>query len=266
MHIQPFEPKDVPHLAELQPAGWNDIRPAFEFYCQTDFCFPVKVTTDHRLVGVGAALVHHDTAWLAQIIVHPAYRNQGLGKRITQTLVNSRPVKNCQTIHLIATDLGAPVYEKLGFVTDAEYVFFKDIRPDPAWTISPNIKPFTDQLVEEVAALDWQISRENRMFYLRMHQAKGWVYVADQRVQGVYLPTFGDGLITASTPSAGLELMKMRLKSKDSACFPAGNTRARDFLYALHGKECRTAKRMRLGQKSDWNPAGMYNRIGGNLG
>ena len=266
MHIQSFEPQDVLYLAELQPAGWNDIRPAFDFYCQTDFCFPIKVTTNHQVVGVGAAIVHHDTAWLAQIIVHPAYRNRGLGTLITQTLVDSPSVKNCETIHLIATDLGAPVYEKLGFVTDAEYLFFKNIQSDPAWTISPNIKPFTDRFVEEVAALDRQISKENRMFHLKMHQTESWVYVADHRVQGVYLPTFGEGLIVANTPVAGLELTKMRLKSKDYACFPAGNRRAKNFLYQLHGKEFRTAKRMRLGQKRDWSPTGIYNRISGGLG
>jgi GNAT superfamily N-acetyltransferase len=266
MNVQSFEQKDIPDLVELQPAGWSDIRLAFDFYWRTDFCFPIKVTVDHKLVGCGAAIIHHDNAWLAQIIVHPAYRNRGIGKLITETLIDCQPVKSCETIHLIATDLGAPVYEKVGFVTDAEYLFFKDVQPHPAWTISSNIKPFIDRFVEEVAALDRQISTEDRIAHLKMHQAEGFVYLEDNRVQGFYLPTFGDGLILANTATAGIELMKMRFKSKDYACFPAGNVVARNFLDQLGQQAFRTAKRMRLGRKRDWNPTGIYNRIGGNLG
>ncbi len=41
--------------------------------------------------------------------------------------------------------------------------------------------------------------------------------------------TFGEGIILANTNLAGIELMKLRLKSKDNAAFPIDNLSATEF-------------------------------------
>ena len=63
--------------------------------------------------------------WLAHINVQPGNRNHGLGKLITQFLVDEAQAKNCDTIYLIATDLCEPVYKKVGFETETDYLFLK---------------------------------------------------------------------------------------------------------------------------------------------
>ena len=266
MGIQTLKHNDIHALTGLTPEGWQNIVPIFDFYTKSNFCFPIKAVYDNKIVGIGTTIIHNDTAWLAHIIVHPDKRNQGIGQLITQTLIDSVKTKSCDTIHLIATDLGAPLYQKLGFVTETEYLFFKDIKPDQSWTTSKNIIPFAENFRKQVQSLDHQVSLENRMLHVEQHLKNGFIYLQDNKVEGYYLPTFGEGLIVANTATSGLELIKLRLKSKENASFPVDNLSAAAFFHQHNFKEFKTAKRMRLGQKKNWQPTKIYNRIGGHLG
>jgi GNAT superfamily N-acetyltransferase len=266
MDIQTLGHKDVELLGDLQPLGWEDILPFYNFYTNAAFCFPIKVIIDQKIVGIGTTIIHHDIAWLGHIIVHPDFRNKGIGSGITQQLVDSLQTRHCNTIYLIATDLGAPVYEKLGFETDTEYLFFKDIKVEQSLKISEHIIPYLDEFKEKIANIDRRVSGENRMFRIEQHLETGYVYHKDNVIEGYYLPTFGEGLIIADTSSAGIELMRLRLSKNGTACFPANNLSALDYLYQLNYKEYKIAKRMRLGMKRSWHPENIYNRIGGNIG
>lgn len=266
MNIQALEHSDINLIKELQPEGWPDITPIISFYVNSSFCFPIKISVDEKIVGIGTGIIHHDVAWLAHIIVHPDNRNQGIGKLITQHLVNSSKAKGCDTIYLIATELGEPVYKALGFETETEYLFFKDIRAPESWKRSENIVSFTEDFKTQIAKLDQQVSEENRFFHLEQYLADGYLYVQDDEVEGFYLPRFGEGLIIANSSAAGLELMKLRLKTKNNAVFPIDNVIAAAFMRENHFKELKIAKRMRSGTKRKWQAANIYNRIGGNLG
>lgn len=266
MKIQPLEDRDINFISELQPEGWQDITPTIKFYISSHFCYPIKVIFNKNIVGMGAAIIHNGTAWLAHIIVHPTYRNQGIGKLITETLVESIQSKRCSTIYLIATDLGEPIYKKVGFETETEYLFFKDIKTSGTFWTSENIIPFSDDLKSQIFNLDQEISGEDRMVQLEQHLPGGLVYLQNSSVKGFYLPTFGEGLIIAITTSAGQELMKLRLITKDNAVFPTDNVIATEYMYQNNLKEFKTAKRMRLGEKRNWKPSNIYNRVGGNLG
>ena len=266
MKIESLTQADINFLIDLQPPGWGNLLPVFDFYTQSDFCFPMKITVNDKIAGIGTAIIHQDTSWLAHIIVREENRNNGIGKLITQTLVEFSQSKKCSTINLIATELGAPVYEKVGFVNETEYIFFKDIKPSQAWTIAEEVKPITETYLERIVQLDRQVSLEDRSFYIFKYKGDGFVYEHDNVVSGFYLPGFGEGLIVANNKTAGLELMKLRLQTKDSAAFPIENTDASAFLHSLGYKEFKKAKRMRLGDRKEWLRTGIYNRIGGNLG
>ena len=164
--LQPLEHSDINLITGLQPEGWQDITSIIDFYTKSSFCFPIKVIIDKKIVGIGTAIIHNDVAWLGHIIVHPDNRNQGIGKMITQALVDNVWRKNCDTIYLIATDLGEPVYKKIGFETETEYLFFKDIKPDGSWIPSENIVACTDDFKKQIARLDKEISGEDRLLHL----------------------------------------------------------------------------------------------------
>ncbi|MDO1450823.1 GNAT family N-acetyltransferase [Rhodocytophaga aerolata] len=266
MYIEPFTPTDLTSLAGLQPEGWPDIVPAYSFYVNSPFCFPIKAVLNTKIVGIGTTIMHKYTAWLAHIIVDSKHRNKGIGGRITQSLVESLQAKDCETINLIATDLGAPVYEKIGFETQTHYLFFNHLKSDPSWQICPHIFPLTAHYKEQIAILDQQVTGEERMMLLEPYLTSGYIYQDKQGVEGFYLPTLGEGLIIAKTNIAGIELLKLRLATKDHAAFPVDNVEATQFLYQHNFKEVRSAKRMSLGKKRPGLYNSLYNRIGGNLG
>lgn len=257
---------DISLITELQPPDWYDIMPTIRYYTETDFCFPIKVTLNEKIAGIGTAIIHNDVAWLAHIVVHPENRNQGIGKLITEELVSNSKQKNCSTIYLIATSLGEPVYKKAGFETETEYLFFKDLKTDHNYKPIENIIAYTDDFKSQVADFDKQVSGEDRMTHLEQYLSGGFIYLEDNKVKGFYLPSFGEGLISALNNEAGIALMKLRLTTKDSVSFPVDNITAAEFMHENNFKEFKTAKRMRLGKKRNWQPENIYNRIGGNLG
>jgi GNAT superfamily N-acetyltransferase len=263
--IEPLVPHDLKSIPRLQPSGWLDITPWISFYTQSSFCYPVKLKINDDIAGIGCGIKHHDVAWIAHIIVHPDHRNKGIGTIITKSIVDDMIDKGCKTLNLVATNLGEPVYKKLGFETESEFCFFKDIKPN---SDSPdqNIFRYDTKFEGEVSLLDQIASSESRAFQWQPHLKNGFYYLEENKLTGFYFPTFGDGCILASTRQAGQSLMKFRLREKDNACFPRENEVAHKFMYDLGYKENRIAKRMRLGPAIAWKPDMMYNRIAGNLG
>ncbi len=266
MEVQPLIHNDIPLIPDLIPPGWDTAMPAIQFYITSDFCFPIKVSIDHKIAGTGTAIIHHDVAWLAHIIVHPDFRNQGIGRWITQYLVEFVHGMGLETIYLLATELGEPVYSKLGFEPETEYLFFKGEKPIDSAILDECIVTYTSAYEEQIAEMDHEVSGEDRMFHLQPHLSSASVYVVDNIVEGYYLPTMGDGLIIATTSISGQALMSLRLTTKDFSVFPMDNIPATTFIQQLPFSEVRRQKRMRLGTKRNWQPAHIYNRIGGNLG
>ena len=256
---------EIASLSSLQPEGWNDIVPHFYFYSKSVFCYPVKVTMNNEIVGIGTTIVHNDVAWLAHIIVHPYYRRRGIGKQITQTLVGIAKAKNCSTIYLVATDYGEPVYKKVGFIIETEYLVYKNVAKKD-WIISGNIQPYKEKYMEQLVALDRYTSGENRMAHLEEHLIKGMVYYTGDITEGYFLPTLGEGLIIANTEIAGIELLKLHLKHNDRVGIPKENNVAQKFLEKTGFEEVKVIKRMRLGNERKIQLANIYNRSGGKIG
>ena len=257
---------DIASTNELQPFGWSDIAKNFEHYVSADFCFPLKVVIDGKIVGIGATIIHGDVAWLAHIIVHANHRNKGIGKYITQALIASREAKKCTTFYLCATDLGTPVYQRLGFVTEAEYLFFANVTIDTGRDVPKNIVSFREDLRMQLVALDRKASGEDRMRTLENHLPNGYVYLNKSVVTGFYLPTYGDGLIVAKSSVGGLELMKFRLRTNRTAAFPADNLIALAFMLQNEHSVIKKEKRMRLGVNRALNLSYIYNRSAGKTG
>jgi GNAT superfamily N-acetyltransferase len=266
IELQELQHQDLEELIHLQPEGWPDIRPFIQFYLNDPFCFPIKIVKNNEIAGIGCAIVHNKVGWLAHIIVRNLFRNQGIGRLITESLVNMLLSKGCETLHLIATDLGAPVYQKVGFETVTNYLFFKNINFENRIVISERVVPFDEKFKEQVAQLDIETAGEERFFHLEPHLPGSFVYLKDGKVEGFFLPALGEGLITASTANAGIELMKFRLKKMDHVAIPSENVAGIEFLHQNNFREFKTAKRMRFGLKRNWKPQNIYNRIGGNLG
>jgi predicted GNAT family acetyltransferase len=58
----------------------------------------------------------------------PEYRGQGMGTAITWGVVNAGGDKDARAAHLWATELGFPVYQKMGFwhiQNNANWIYYR---------------------------------------------------------------------------------------------------------------------------------------------
>jgi len=259
--------RDLDKIKKLTPDGWSDISVEFKRYINYDFCEPIKVTENNRIIGLGCSMIFKKSSWLAHIIVDRALRRRGIGTLMVNYLISALKAKNIETILLIATELGEPIYKKVGFRVISDYLFFNRTS---SWTdkeISKKIRPYDQESYSQVIELDESISGECREPLIKNYLNDGFVYVDNRNLHGFYLPNLGEGAIYADLPEAGLELMKLKYSTVNKAVIPAQNEKGIEFLQQ-NGfiKTDRMARRMILGKDIDWKPECFYSRIGGNYG
>lgn len=217
-----------------------------------------------QIAGIGCAIVYGETAWLAHIIVHPEFRNRGIGTSVTQALVNSLKNTHCKTIWLIATKLGEPVYTKVGFEKETEYVYLKEGKT--SGDISSYIIPYNSQYLQPLLDMDRSVSGEDRFKLLSPHLSVSHLFIQNGKLLGYYIPALGEGMIIADTTEAGIELLRLKHMSSPKAALPIDNEAGVTFLSGNGFKEVARGTRMVLGKRINWKPASLYSRIGGNLG
>jgi GNAT superfamily N-acetyltransferase len=269
LKIRELLQSEISQLQNFPPEDWNlDLPRLFSFHFGHPYFYPIVAEVRNKIIGCGIAILHGNVSWLGTIIVLPEYRRQGIGKEITSHLIEYSKAKECKTQLLIASELGEPVYRKLGFTTSAAYVFYKRESIVPIQRIS-NVREVKQEDAKYIKELDREITGEERFTFLERFLSAGWVYVPERSacISGVYLPDFGSGLIIAKDSEAGLALMKLRFnRGKTTAVVPSLNTIARTYLLSEGFQEYRTAPRMVLGNDVQWRPTLFYNRATGYCG
>lgn len=257
---------DLPLLKELQPPDWNNIVPPFEYHISHSFCRTRKIMDGNRIAAVGTTVLHKNVAWLALIIVHPDYRGQGLGKKITMDLMDIATKHECESILLLATPMGFPVYEKLGFISESEYTFFRATKPYAPTKTDSHVISFDPVYTSQVLQLDKWASGEDRSFRILEYINDSLLYVVNNTVEGFYLPGLGEGLIVAMNDAAGLSLLNERLKTRTEGVVPDENTTVLNFYENHDFIPFRKAVRMRLGQPIYPELHLIYSRVSGQIG
>ena len=266
MEFERITPEDLPAIKKLQPEDWGDIIPDMEFYLHYPFCNPVKATLDGRIVGIGTSIIFEGTAWLAHIIVGPSFRNKGIGGGMVHHLLETVREKSIETCLLIATDFGKPVYLKAGFNIVCDYLFFERKEPWIKCPVSENVVLFHEDYRINIYEMDKKMTGENRIPLLSDFLKNAILYVENDALMGYYIPDLKEGLIVAQTDKAGLELMTLKYSTVDRAVLPSLNTAGCQFLIQHGFIQTKTGTRMVYGKNTDWKPAMLYSRIGGNLG
>lgn len=265
MVISDITTEDIDELKELQPDGWPDITPKMNFYIQSPFCKPIKILSGRRIAGIGAAIFHADSAWLGHIIVHKDFRNRGIGTLVTKSLLQIIEKSRHRTISLIATDMGEPVYRKLGFQKTNEYHFYRKDNPATSYSVSDSIQDgfrYSDQIL----SLDQLAAGEDRHLLLKGYLQGSKVFVNKGKIKGFYLPDLDDGLIAAEEENAGLELLKLHLNTKSACVLPDGNHAAIEHLKSDGFEYVKQGARMSMGRPLLFQPKMLFNRIAGNVG
>ena len=267
MNFSPITLHDLNDLKALQPADWPDIVTDIEKYLNWSFCHPFKLTINNSIVGTGSSIVFEKTGWLAHIIVHPDFRNKGLGTIIVNELLKHQKDHQVKSSLLIATKLGYPVYQKAGFRPVDEYIFLKRDTVRPEYLISSDIIPYSKEYKQTLLELDKTISCENREKLIEFYLSDSLLYVNNDKLEGFYFPTLKEGPIYANTESAGIELMKLKYVTVHKAVMPAENKAGITFLKHYRFSETTTTgTRMIFGEEIPWHPEMVFSRIGGNFG
>lgn len=263
--IEPLTLNDLAFLTELQPEGWGDILPNFRYYLNSSYCFPLKVTLNNKLLGVGAAILHDNVAWLANIIVKPEFNHNGIGTTITKSMLDTM-IQNVPTVLLIATDLGFPIYKKLGFKVIGNYLLYPKVQLPIS--ISEYIVPYSLNYYHQVCNLDVYVTGEKRTELLSKLLPDSLLYIKEDKVLGCLFGGYGEGLILALTEETGIALLSKHLETPKNISIPKDNKVANDFLTRLGFEPIpnKCAMRMYFGKKPKWKPEFVFGRIGGNLG
>jgi hypothetical protein len=123
---------------------------------------------DGALVGTGVGTANGSVGWVGTIWVDPAQRGAGLGRALTQAVIDGLEAGDCRTLVLVATEEGLPLYERMGFELQTRYRILEAPGLDPAAVASdPDVRPFGRADLDAVCALDLAATGEDRGHAIR---------------------------------------------------------------------------------------------------
>ncbi|MFX1311934.1 MAG: GNAT family N-acetyltransferase [Promethearchaeota archaeon] len=128
---------------------------------------------DDKIIGLGGIFLFHEVASIGYMGVLSAYRNQGVGSRIFEKLMQLGLNLGIKTTMLYASKLGEPIYRKFGF--QRNYYAYMHSFPK----LIPKIDIKNKELKEINFLPDWVIKLDkeamgfNRAQYLKVRLALG---------------------------------------------------------------------------------------------
>ncbi len=174
--LRQMTPADVDDGLRLcRLSHWNQVARDWErFLASHEDAARVAVDTDGRVVGSVAAIRYtaaptpagaRTLAWLAMVLVDPEVRGRGIGRSLLEGGLAS--VADVTTVGLDATPLGQPLYETLGFRTDAALTRMARARPQAgaAQEDMPGpaeVRPIRREDLARIARLDAQATGLDR--------------------------------------------------------------------------------------------------------
>lgn len=267
--LTPYKPGHFPSINDYFPLDWNfDFREFLIQHLNRDYFRGFSLLLGSDPIGFGNLMVFGTVCWIGNIVVSEKHRKKGFGTKITEFLVQEGRKLGATTLNLVATELGQPIYEKLGFRTECMYKFFKRKSELPELEITGQIRKAHQSDFPGIFELDHHTTGENRDAMINFFRESTCVMKeADGKLQGYYIEELGDGFIAAEDPEAGIELLKKKVVSSDrQIVLPGSNDFAKDFLLDCGFKKTMELPRMTLGKKSNWKPECIFSRGTGYCG
>lgn len=117
------------------------------------------------IVGTSMGIPYGEFSWIAMMLVDPAYRGQGLGRRLLEAAMAAVP--DDRPVRLDATPLGRPLYESFGFVEETTLTRFTASGEPEGVLGNPRKAAPLLTAVQTVAALDRRVFGADRSTVLR---------------------------------------------------------------------------------------------------
>jgi predicted N-acetyltransferase YhbS len=272
--IRLMTPADVAPAAAMISREWND-RTVFLRWALDYPPSHLFVAEDAgRIVGTGIATVHGPVGWVGTIFVAPDRRQEGLGGRLTRSVIDDLEHRGCRTLVLIATDAGRPLYERLGF--DVHVAQARFTAPGlPAAKIDEAIQPFEPRMLSELVALDRAATAEDRSVLIERlaDGATTRVVVADDGSVSAFVirSPWGGVSLVAPNPDDALRLLAWRRRNAEPghpvyAGLPDSGDDRRVLLLASGWAPAGAGTRMIRGDPLAWHPDWIWGSFSGALG
>jgi len=251
----------------LARSGLRSGQPAaLDFYRTSPGGHMVVACQQDRVTGVAYSVSFGRTGWLGNVAVDPGARGQGIGTAVSAAAIDWLRQAGVVTVLLTATELGRPVYERLGFTDDGvRYgIWVREPAPLPDGGDDPVAGPGA---IADVLRLDAEATGEDRGAYLRAFAGRARVSAEPGRTEpgrtGYWLPLpWGGGPIVASSADSARPLVTgmMRAAPDPSLSFPEPNADGADLAVSLGFRLARQVTRMRLGPPvSGYRPERIFN-------
>jgi predicted N-acetyltransferase YhbS len=183
-----------------------------EFATTQPACCPMVAVEDGEIVATGVGTANGPVGWLGTIFVAPDRRGQGIGRAITEAIVDALEASGCGTLVLVSTREGLPLYEALGFELQDRYRILEAVGLDGP--TDPGVRPFQPDDLASMAELDRRATGEDRTHILRRfaHPASAKVLTGDaDEVRGfVVRAPWGGGATVAMTVEDALRILQAR--------------------------------------------------------
>ncbi len=224
IRIRPMTADDVVPLTDAIAADhWGERRSWFEFVVGHLACRPlVAEDGDGRRLGSAVATINGPVAWIGTIWVVPDRRREGIGERLTEAVLDVAGDAGCRTSVLVATDVGRPLYEKLGFELQTSIVVLEapGTGADAGGVAAgdgqadPRVRPFRPDDLEAMARLDRAATGEDRRHLLLPFATPASATVFDDPADGiggfVVRAPWGGGATIAPDPDVASALLEAR--------------------------------------------------------
>ena len=269
--LRAMSPDDLDAVGrETVAGGFGNRRAFFETVLSRPDCRPMVATDADRIVATGVGAIHGPAGWIGVIFVPPDMRGRGLGTAITVAVCDKLRAEGCESLVLVATDLGRPVYEKLGFRVSSEYHMSSGQTTDQDPELPPGavLRRVGAADLGRIADLDRLATGEDRRGLIETFAGSGWLLEderpngpgAEPRLRGHLLPTSrGNAALVAADPADAVCLLDLhRRLGPEGGHVWAGllteNAAGRELLAARGWYAWRTFPRMVLGPDPDVRP------------
>jgi ribosomal protein S18 acetylase RimI-like enzyme len=181
--IRVLRVEDLPQaLALSTSAGWNQRLEDWHRLQDLSGGASFAAISAGRVVGTAIAIDYGRFAWIAMMLVEPAYRGRGLGARLLEAAMSAVPSN--RLIRLDATPVGRRLYLRYGFEDESRLTRVVAPAARPAISVGPGtiaVRALTSADLPSVAAHDLETFGGDRSTVLNwaLQQAPQYARIAD---------------------------------------------------------------------------------------
>lgn len=274
--IRPMTPDDAEPASDvLVGGGWGDRRAFFRFAIAHPGLSPLVAEADGQIAGTGIATVNGSVGWVGMIFVDEALRGRGIGTALTAAVIDRLQAAGCTSLVLLASPLGRPIYERLGFLAEMDYRILvapgRAAEPhEPTGRDGARLRPYGPSDLDAILALDRAATGEDRGHLLRAvvdaattvvaEGPSGQVVAFDARAPWGPHPTIAPALVD------GVRLLEARrarapVGAEVRTALPEANRHGHVTLENLGWRGERGLTRMVRGAPIRWDPQAIWGQF-----